>query len=967
MQSKWICAAVAAGWLVACGTPVDPGPDGSTSDVNTNADRVTGGDSSTDSGGSGLDAGGDTSSGDTGSTGNDAGLDGNSTGNDGSSGDGNSTGDGSVTGDGGVTEGGSGDGSTSDVGVFDPLRCMGGRDSDGDGIANDRECTLGSDPYNRDSDNDGVDDGTEVNYQAVCVNRTGQNRPPTPCGAGLPACSTGFTCLGLSPTNRDSDGDGVPDGDEDRNLDGFIDDSLGETNPLLFDTNGDTLNDSQGGQFICRPQGLGTLTLAGIPNTNTQIGVNPVWGAVRRITGTTNRGAAVFENASTVNAAGAVFAGPVMGTNDVRAESTRLEGLVLTAFGSQITPVFVGRGFNTHDGHPAVSSVYRIATTTATNAAVLRDQLVMPFTGAAATTAIAGTSSMDFLLDITTVRRTSGLANNTSVALITISPRTAYENTAGVTAIHSSDLTNATGLTESDKGLGSGCQVFQTRPTPPVDFLWTVDTSGSMDSAQNALGQTAQTFFNRMRSANMDFRVGVVVAVSTAIDFVTPGFTWILGSDANGARTLCQQATRAAQCETTAGMDTFGPYPGGAVGNDLAEQPISAAILSHSALRTAATTPLSNPRRFRTGARVVAFAVTDEPGSNDFSRYFTSSTAPDNSAAYGTTYNQTTLNNIVGYFQRNNIMTFGYLPNGFAAGPFGFGVPVTSPPTPCSQLSVEMLPKCVVEANGGAIIPISSTVDQTQVNIAMDRIVDAIAGQISPYTLTVRPITSTLKVRVRNGTTVRDVPRSRVNGFDYDPTNNAIYFYGTTYLPTTNTEITLSYRTWRACPPQGATCVSDAQCCAPQVCTAGRCNPPCRPLNAMCTMDRDCCAPNVCTNGTCIPPVTCRNAGASCTNNADCCSPNQCINGACGTPPPPCRDIGGMCNGNSDCCNNNCVSGMCACKNMGTACSSGTDCCTGTCTNGLCARPPCRVENSNCTTSGECCSGSCIAGGCGPG
>jgi hypothetical protein len=61
----------------------------------------------------------------------------------------------------------------------------------------------------------------------------------------------------------------------------------------------------------------------------------------------------------------------------------------------------------------------------------------------------------------------------------------------------------------------------------------------------------------------------------------------------------------------------------------------------------------------------------------------------------------------------------------------------------------------------------------------MDRIVAAVIGATSPYRLERPAITSTLKVRVRG----REVPRSRRDGFDYDPSANSVVFFGATHRP----------------------------------------------------------------------------------------------------------------------------------------------------------------------------------------
>ena len=57
------------------------------------------------------------------------------------------------------------------------------------------------------------------------------------------------------------------------------------------------------------------------------------------------------------------------------------------------------------------------------------------------------------------------------------------------------------------------------------------------------------------------------------------------------------------------------------------------------------------------------------------------------------------------------------------------------------------------------------------VSEARSKIVSAVIGATSPYRLERPAITSTLKVRVRG----REVPRSRVDGFDYDPSATHVF------------------------------------------------------------------------------------------------------------------------------------------------------------------------------------------------
>lgn len=108
-------------------------------------------------------------------------------------------------------------------------------DPDGDGLLNEQEKELGTDPLNADTDNDGVDDGDE--YES-----------------------------GTSPVDFDTDGDGLGDGEEiqlgtdpkdidsdnDGLEDGFEVSSFG-TNPLLADTDLDKLPDKQEQDYGTNP------------------------------------------------------------------------------------------------------------------------------------------------------------------------------------------------------------------------------------------------------------------------------------------------------------------------------------------------------------------------------------------------------------------------------------------------------------------------------------------------------------------------------------------------------------------------------------------------------------------------------------------------------------------------------------------------------------------------------------------
>jgi hypothetical protein len=161
------------------------------------------------------------------------------------------------------------------------------------------------------------------------------------------------------------------------------------------------------------------------------------------------------------------------------------------------------------------------------------------------------------------------------------------------------------------------------------------------------------------------------------------------------------------------------------------------------------------------------------------------------------TYDAMTVANIVSYYRRNEILTFGLVPRLLNEMPMD-----TRPVPMCSAYDVGYLPRCVIEANGGAYIPLRQLSAMTpaatrmafeaDVDAAMSRIVDTIAGAASQFRLNRSPITSTIKVRVRG----MDVPRSRAEGFDYDPASRSIIFFGARFRPMRGDEVVISYRVW---------------------------------------------------------------------------------------------------------------------------------------------------------------------------
>ena len=119
-------------------------------------------------------------------------------------------------------------------------------DRDGDGLTNDEEAELGTDPDDPDTDGDGIDDGTEVNSDrptdpldtdtdddGLCDGLA--DVPPSDCEGAEDVDNDGETDFGeTDPTDADTDNDGLTDGDEDL---------LIGTDPLNDDSDSDGIQD----------------------------------------------------------------------------------------------------------------------------------------------------------------------------------------------------------------------------------------------------------------------------------------------------------------------------------------------------------------------------------------------------------------------------------------------------------------------------------------------------------------------------------------------------------------------------------------------------------------------------------------------------------------------------------------------------------------------------------------------------
>ncbi|MFO0560011.1 MAG: hypothetical protein U0269_18500 [Polyangiales bacterium] len=459
-----------------------------------------------------------------------------------------------------------------------------------------------------------------------------------------------------------------------------------------------------------------------------------------------------------------------------RAATTTLEAHAATAEGAMIMPLgavagLVGRMLTAPDRTPLRRSSFRYTSPSPTTADRVRDRIGTILTGApiARTMGLRHTFSTTFTVELTTALR----ADARSVYyLIAVAPTAAVEDNARSTVTRVEDFVNGSTLAPAGRVNQIVCDLDRATRSATADFLWFVDTSASMNNDQQLVGTTAQSFFDQLNTAGVDFRVGVLQAGSgvPALDG-PPAFTFVGGGDPMGALQVAYRVTSSAFAGDA--RDTQRPFPNPS-GN---EEPAAASVqtILEFERRARAGEPNAN-FVFRDGAARVVFWVTDEPGTNDDNRFFGRDTA-----RWGATIAERVAN-IAAFFRTRNIIPYGLVP--FTMG------------TTCSASAVNLL-ACVITAAGGAYVPINATnVAERDMafRAAMSQVVANTAGASSEFALTQPPISSSIRVRLVD----RIVPRSRADGFDYDGVANALVFRGPTFRPRAGDEVRSAYFTWRA-------------------------------------------------------------------------------------------------------------------------------------------------------------------------
>ncbi|MCK6546652.1 hypothetical protein L6R52_12450 [Myxococcota bacterium] len=832
-------------------------------------------------------------------------------------------------------------------------------DTDGDGIGDGVEVTLGTNPRASDTDGDGLGDGLEdANQNGVVENGEtsptladtdgdglsdgvedanrngtvdpGESSPRAADTDGDGLSDSAERALGTSPTSTDSDADGIPDGAE----------STYGTSPTDADSDDDTISDgdelaagtsptnaadpgpqgASGINAICAPANLRVVAFHDDVAGDWRIATETGFGYTTLTVAGGDHAAAIDDPAQRISGLVASLAPPAAGTNAVtqaQALIARLTNGTAALGATSVTVQNNGRPITTHDGFAAVVDArVNVTLGTAISASVFRNRVLAvlagrslsDFTGFPAH--LPGTATQ-YVLKLQSVVRT-GAATRVVVSAALVAQAT-FDTANGVARQQVEDLSNGTALARAWASNATGCDPFPVTRTSRADFIWMADISGSTDNDRGTIATAAAAIFAGLQSNGVDFRMGVVPHIENRR---RTGSAATAGDLRSGFTT--SQATFIADLNNTGSTD------GCEFGLTAVDDAIAKALPRSAA-------GVVDPTKLRSDAKLVVFYISDEHaqeleqnqcGLGNLGTGLTDFFAGTHEQTDPSAAQQTVINSIVQPFVDRIVLNDGIA---FA------------------QIHPLQAPRCFVdsatdeEEGYGYFEAVAATggtfyrVCDSNPGAVLGDIINVVSGAASELVLAATPISATLKVGLTraNTTTTIEVPRSSVDGFDYDAGANTIYFHGATYRPAIGDRVTISYRVFGP-PTPPVTCTPPLvlnptlnTCECPVDCgLTGGCG-----TGAVCDRDPAVCA-CFCTadcGGTCTAGQVCDQTSCACTCAPDCggtCTTGQvCDQATCSCSCP--ADCGGRCTGREICDVGTCA---CTCPTDCGGCPSGQIC-----------------------------------------
>lgn len=338
------------------------------------------------------------------------------------------------------------------------------------------------------------------------------------------------------------------------------------------------------------------------------------------------------------------------------------------------------------------------------------------------------------------------------------------------------DLANGSGIAEFDASYEDECEGYYYMPSLKADIIWIIDESGSTGDERQKIVDSTVAFFNNASNAGLDFRMGVVDMTACTqwnpwnedqCQGYEPDGRFCTGDEQTGDYWLLpSQPTEFAACA----YKPSGDYD--ADGSD------------EYGLRQAQDAYTRHFNDIRNDAVLVLIFETDE---NDQEASNENCDGP---------YNDPTVLSCLNSMPSGsfNFLKTNLLARQANEGPGGVAHAIIGYPDSCLTANGGTAPQPgtgyyeLATATGGMI----GSLCAPDFGTTMDLILDSIVAKASPLTLAHFPISTSIAVALENA----PLPRSRVNGFDYHSSTNGLVLYGQNFEPNSINELVASYRRW---------------------------------------------------------------------------------------------------------------------------------------------------------------------------
>ncbi|MBN2494575.1 MAG: hypothetical protein JXR96_08300 [Deltaproteobacteria bacterium] len=683
-----------------------------------------------------------------------------------------------------------------DFGETDPLEA----DTDGDGLPDgiedadfDGEVDEGeTDPCRPDTDLDGIPDGAE-DADHDGVQDPGETDPTSADSDGDGLTDGQEDCNGnyvydegseTDPLDPDTDQDGVSDGDEDRNGDcqlghcrseppcssdaecgeGEIclealgvcwspECSEGETSPTEGDTDGDGLYDyMEGTNMVCSTDNLKPVDLHRGWQADYLLALEQFFTTFSAISaGTAEAGAVFYDSGHEI--AGFLVSHPPNGSSNASEQESADRGVINAMSGISVISSST-RSMTSFDGHSAIIGEYGLELGSPRTPARLANDLAEAlYRGGTLTGTLSeqGASASAYRLQFETLYRDASrvitLGTVSSEALLT-----------DAQIIRLNDITNSTALASAPDRTEVRCDAFATSGVSPVDFIWVVDNSGSMQQEQDEVVAAGNAMEAQLNNTTLDWRIGVT------------------STDGRSSRPAGDG--QLVDGDFTRNIDTFKGRIALGTGGSGDEYGLMMGLRAIERATAGGCDPdVENPAasKLRCDSTWIVVVLSDEEAE-----------AIEN-------HEQTAAQIISAYVNA-----------GSGHGAYLFAI-VGGVPDPCGD---------ALESSEGyndvaAGIPGSAHMEICADMVAnLEIVVRAASGVSSEYILRHAPISATFKVamQIQAGQPPVLIDRSRTNGFDYDGIQNSLLFYGDARPQEDGLDLTVSYRSFEECVPETEIC-----------------------------------------------------------------------------------------------------------------------------------------------------------------